>query len=670
MRLPRLLLIALVPLVALPFSGLSSGPPAGKGLDRDSADKIAERMEKLNRAVAGLRRLGVNDLNLADVEIYLRAAAQARKHNESSGKDVAARTLAVLDRGLLRASQQARGERPWLAQAGEVVARGYRSRIDGSLQPYAVTLPADYGSIKGKRYRLDVVLHSRNDNLNEVAFLYDHRGDKPAPRDLDHVSLEVFGRGNNGYRWAGESDVFEAIENFLGVDAMQRPDGSQVDTSRAVIRGFSMGGAGAWHIGLHRPSSWCAVSPGAGFTSTHGYVKGLPAKLPGYQEACLRIYDAADYAANAFDVPVVAYAGADDPQIQAARTVQARLKPLGRDIKLLVAPSVKHALPAEWERKLDAEIARIAARPRPDYVPKVYFVTYTLKYPSCQWVEILGLEKHYHKALVEAEHVENGWTVKTANVRALHLHLWPGATREQVTVNIDGQKLDRVLPYAARGGDLHVYLEKRGDKWAAALPERLYTERLRKPQKTSNLQGPIDDAFSAPFLCVRGTRQAWHEAPEDYARDNLARFRTEWSKFFRGDLPVKNDVDVTAEDIATRHLVLFGDPASNSLIEQVLPGLPLGWTKKAVSLAGKDYDAAKHVPALIYPSPLTPDRYVVLNSGHTFRAADLRGSNALLYPRLGDYGLLRLTPTKDNPLAVEVVAAGLFDDYWQFPVRR
>src|SRR5687767_15243023 len=39
----------------------------------------------------------------------------------------------------------------------------------------------------------------------------------------------------------------------------------------------------------------------------------------------------------------------------------------------------------------------------------------------------------------------------------------------------------------------------------------------------------------------------------------------------------------------------------------------------------------------------------VLNSGHTFHAKDFQGTNALLYPRLGDYALLKVTsPEKDR----------------------
>jgi hypothetical protein len=78
-------------------------------------------------------------------------------------------------------------------------------------------------------------------------------------------------------------------------------------------------------------------------------------------------------------------------------------------------------------------------------------------------------------------------------------------------------------------------------------------------------------------------------------------------------------------------------------------------------------DAGNHVPVLVYPSPLGQGRYVVLNSGHTFHADDFRGSNALLYPRLGDFALLKLQADKNDALATETVGAGLFDDFWHVP---
>jgi predicted esterase len=644
-------------------SALTFQPPKVAPPDADTLATIESRADRLEKAIDQLQRLGVHDPALADIEVYLRAGRMIVKHGEFF-KDTAKHVVPVLDQGLLRASQQARGETPWYGAVGQTVARGYRSRLDGTVQPYAVTYPHDYGQDKRKRYRVDVVLHGRDSGLSEVSFLYRNRGGKPAPKDLSHVRIDIFGRGNNAYRWAGETDVFEAVQSFFAVEGFLGREGF-VDRSRVVLRGYSMGGAGTWHIGLHRPDQWVVLGPGAGFTTTRGYVAKLPEKLPDYQEACLHIYDAADYAENAFDVPIVAYNGDEDPQIQSARNIEALLKPLGLSMTHYVAPKLKHQQPpSEYAAKLEADYAKYAAKGKPEYPEKVRFVTWTLKYPGCYWVELLGLDRHYVRARVEADRVEDGFRLKTDNVRSLRLAMWPGATREPANVVIDGQKLV-VRPSASRTNELFVYLEKQSGKWAPVLAERLYVERLRSPRKSHGLQGPIDDAFSAPFLCVRGTGTPWHDATEQYAKANLERFKGEWSKYLRGDLPVKDDSEVTAEDLATKHLILFGDPGSNSLIEQALPKLPVGWTKKSITFAGADHDAATHVPVMIYPSPLAADRYIVLNSGHTFHAREFQGTNALLYPRLGDHAVLKLAGAKDDPLAVEVVRAGLFDDDWR-----
>ena len=50
-------------------------------------------------------------------------------------------------------------------------------------------------------------------------------------------------------------------------------------------------------------------------------------------------------------------------------------------------------------------------------------------------------------------------------------------------------------------------------------------------QKVAGLQGPIDDAFTAPFLCVRGTGSPWNEAAQRYADASLNQFQTMWEKY-------------------------------------------------------------------------------------------------------------------------------------------
>jgi dienelactone hydrolase len=645
-------------------TGQSFAPPAVQPPNEATLKAIEAKAAKLNRAIAAMRRQGVRDPWIAEVEIYHKAASWIVRHNEFFVAQAGQWTLDALDRGSLRATQLAGGETPWVHHFGHAVIRAYRSRVDGSVQPYAVTWPADYGKDPQKKWRLDVVLHGRDSSLTEVKFLQQHAGGQPAAKH-DFVQIDIYGRGNNAYRWAGETDVMEAVDAFLAVERFLGRDG-MLDPARVMLRGFSMGGAGTWHLGLHRPDRWCVIGPGAGFTTTHGYLKGIPDRLPPYQEACLRIYDSVDYAENAFNVPVVAYAGANDPQLQAARNIEARLKPLNIGMKLLVAPGLEHKFPPEWQQKAEEAYRTYAAggTGRPAFPERVHFVTCTLKYPSCAWVEILGLDRHYEKTVVDTRKTVNEFAVTTRNVRSLRLGL-PDDAAQGVVLTIDNQEI-RARPHLGPAAAPSLYLERRDKQWRAVAPQKLAASRLRRLQKMTGLQGPIDDAFSEGFLCVRGTGKPWHDPTQKYADGALDRFAREWDKYIRGKLPVKDDVEVTDEDLAAKHLILFGDPASNSLVADALDGLPLKWTAKSLVLGdGQSFDAAEHVPVLIYPSPFNTGRYVVLNSGHTFHEADFRGTNALLYPRLGDYAVLKLQPTEKDPLGTEVAVAGLFDDAWQ-----
>src|SRR5262249_8656699 len=190
----------------------------------------------------------------------------------------------------------------------------------------------------------------------------------------------------------------------------------------------------------------------------------------------------------------------------------------------------KHEFPAEWQAKAEAEYAKHAASGRQEYPKRVRFVTYTLKYPSCDWVEIISLDAHYRKTLIDAEKTEAGFRVTTANVRALKLMLPSGSTRLPITIEINTEKVE-TRPYFDADGTAVVDLERRGEQWRATLAQKLVTDRLRTRQKVTGLQGPIDDAFMSSFLCVRGTGRAWHPATQEFAEKSLKRFTAEWDKY-------------------------------------------------------------------------------------------------------------------------------------------
>ena len=147
--------------------------------------------------------MGITDPYLAEVEIYHKAAAWLLDQEKIDQKGVADATGEVLDRGLLRASQQVRARRRGSIRLA-MRDSAPTARIDGSIQPYAVAFPADYGKDRLASRRVDVVLHGRNDVSHGGLFLHEHDGLHNIPADQDWVQIDIFGRGNNAYRWAGE----------------------------------------------------------------------------------------------------------------------------------------------------------------------------------------------------------------------------------------------------------------------------------------------------------------------------------------------------------------------------------------------------------------------------------------------------------------------------------
>src|SRR5258708_13497404 len=68
---------------------------------------------------------------------------------------------------------------------------------------------------------------------------------------------------------------------------------------------------------------WGVSEAGAGLTERIKYAK--LENLPPYQQAALHIYDAMDYAVNAFDAPIIGYGGEIDPQLEASANIREQL---------------------------------------------------------------------------------------------------------------------------------------------------------------------------------------------------------------------------------------------------------------------------------------------------------------------------------------------------------
>ncbi len=657
-----------------PLPVVSETFPAGlSAADRQQiAADLASLAEKLNRARDLDSKTAAGSDLWADAGQFHKGVVWALRYETNLPPRNVLLLKKSLQRGLQRADALLAKESAWPRKRGKLL-RGCVSAVDGSTQPYGVIVPAGYDG--SKPMRLDVVLHgsSRPVGLSELRFgaRFDDgdSGGQAAP-EQDYIELHPLGRVENCYRWAGETDVFEAIE------AVCR--NYRIDRDRIVLRGMSMGASGTWHLGLKRPDRFVAIGPYCGYVDTHrfsetplpNFIKVGP--LPPHQESALHMLDSVDYAANAGVVPAIAAIGEKDVFFQAHVIMGEAFTREGLAMVNLISPGTGHVIDPVTHREQMRRIGEHAAKGL-DHAPRhLRFVTWTLKYNRCHWLEILALGKHYERAEFEAS-IDDAGVIEIKDPRnitrfAIRPPLPPGGSLKARIGGVDVPVPDS----RANDAEARFVFALKNGKWVCLPHGAEATPTGKRP----GLQGPIDDAFTAPFLAVRGTGKPWNPQVGAWADANLRRFAYEWARYMRGDLPVKNDTEVTDADLRDKNLILFGDPGSNLWIRKALKEMPVDWGREKLQVAGKTYPAGDHAPAFIRASPLAgaTDRYLVVNSGHTFHEKEFAALNYLLFPRLGDWAVMRVgadakawTPGAGE-LPEQPVEAGYFDEEWRAPV--
>ncbi len=631
-------------------------------------DQIKARTAELERLVSALKAQGRTADQVTDVEVYAKAGQMLLEFpDQFFTQNGILHAQAVLETGISKAKQLQNHVSPELTGRKQIHA--YRSEIDGSVQPYGVTLPASYDPAKPAR--LYVWMHGRQNQTTEAEFLYNFPNSgpgRPPVADVGQIQLDVFGRINGaGYHWSGEADVFEALA------AVQKR--FKIDNKRILLRGFSMGGEGAWNVALHHPDRFAAAEIGAGTWSRRSALPGLQP----YQYAVLNIWENMEqWALNTFNLPLAGHDGDADTQVcclpppppgtpnrgQLESSLRTRaqlekegfrsvgepdfLHSEGTPAVFLISRQTGHGTSPLVRERLDAFLKEWGDRGQTS-PQHIRFVTWTTRYNHDYWISVDGLAKTYARAEVDANRTSGGtqYQITTSNVTRLTLHETGHARR----VILDGKNL-KVKP--AR----QIAFEKGGNNW------RVVRNAPLGLRKTHALQGPIDDAFLDPFLLVRPTGTPWNADVHQQTLRSLARFERLWARFFRGHPFVKDDKDVTADDLTHYHVVLFGDPGSNSWIAKMQSGLPFRWTRETVKLGNRTFPAAEYFPVLIYPNPLHPSKYVVINSGLTITDREYNGDYGM--PQWGDYAIVKVKEGSELP---ELSEAGLFDESWRLPAE-
>lgn len=668
----------IVPLFAAPLFTSADGPAdnipsnvrripkLGIEVPADRKAKLEAGLKQLDDKIGALK--GKKDAKVAellpDVEVYFKAIHDALVYQEffdAKELDPADKILAA---GIERADQLAKGEAPWTTATGLVV-RGYVSKIDGSVQPYGLVIPESYSNKGPGRFRCDLWFHGRGETLSELNFINDRSRNVGQYSPEDTIVLHPYGRYCNANKFAGEIDVLEALDS---VKKRYR-----IDDDRIAVRGFSMGGASTWQFAVHYPDRWFAANPGAGFSETPLFLKVFQQedlKPTWWEQKLWNWYDCPGWCINLKHCPTVAYSGEIDKQKQAADVMEKALAEEGIELVHIIGPKTPHAIHAQSKIEIDRRLKSLAKTGRDSTPIDLEFATYTLRYNKLNWLTVDGLAEHWSQARVSGALAADGVEIDAEGVTDLTLSFDAGEApfdlQSNVTIIINDDEVEAPGPKSDKSWEVSLHRARGEWKLGRRDGEKRDAEVLRKKH---GVQGPIDDAFLDRFIFVRPTGKAWHESTGKWSASELDRAIEHWRRHFRGNAIVKDDTTITADDIQTANLILWGDPSSNAVLKQVADKLPIEWSREAVVVGDKKYPADKHALIAVYPNPQNRDRYIVLNSSFTFRDYAYL-NNARQVPMLPDWAVVDLTTPPNAVWPGKIADADFFDERWRLKVSE
>ncbi len=643
------------------FKG-SLPPKATADLSAEQQAGVEKQLATVTAAFAAVKK----HPRAADADIFIKAVRFALEFHEWYDKkpeEGVKKATTLLAEAMTRIESLKHDETPWMNGTGQKVL-GFYSKIDDSPQPYGVEVPEglEFGAGR-KPVSMWIWLHGRGDTATDLHFITSQMKSKGGQfKPAGTIVIHPFGRYCNGWKSAGETDVFEARD-----DAQAR---FNVDENRIALAGFSMGGAGAWHLGAHFSDQWACVHTGAGFVDVKRYQKLTPDKMPPwYEQKLWGVYDVPDYARNFFNVPLISYSGELDAQRDSAEYMMEVLGKEGLKPPHLIGPGMGHKYHPETIKEVQRLIEEAVEKGRNPNPREVHVQTRTAKYGKMHWLAIASLQRPWEDARADAKWLgDDTIEIETNNVLKLSLGPFMPENRPKA-LRIDGESWGgpRILRSSFGGHSAH--LIRHHGKWQVEALD------ASEKGKTPDLSGPADDAFTGRFIVVLPEGQGLNDSVTRWADAEGRHFITRWKSLMRGDPIVMKASDVSSKVLKGCSVILWGDPQSNPLIAKALPELPLKWDQPQLSLNGRTFDARNHAPVLCYPNPFVVRaeehanrRYIVLNSGLTFREAHDK-TNSLQNPKLPDWAILDITQAPTAESAGKVVAADFFDEHWQVVPR-
>lgn len=460
------------------------------------------------------------------------------------------------------------------------------SGIEGSVQYYAVT-PAQPAVQKPGPLALVLSTHGASVEAQGQADAY-------APKTWAHVVAPT-NRRPYGFDWEdwGRMDALEVL------DIASRRLGT--DPAQTYLTGHSMGGHGAWQLGVTFPDHFAAVAPSAGWISFFSYAGGR--RYEGTNELLKLV----NRAANPSDTLLLAsnylhqgiyilHGDADDNvPVREARTMRAELEKFHRDFAWHEQKGAGHwwgNACVDWPPIFD-----LFARRKIPAAESIRFLSFSTANPgissSSHWIGIEAQQRALEKSVVEArwDPITAQFSAATKNVERLRVDLVGLKPGRDPVFELDGVRLTNVV---AASRSRSVWFARRGQEW---FPSESASRLMKGPHRA----GPFKDAFRNRMIFVYGTAGTPEENAWAFAK---ARFDAE-SFWYRGNgsIDVVPDVQFDPTREKDRGVILYGNADSNRAWQGLLGASPVQVRRGGIRIGSREVQGSDLAVLFLRPRP-------------------------------------------------------------------
>jgi dienelactone hydrolase len=541
-----------------------------------------------------------------------------------------------------------------LEAAGQTAARirpygfyrlAYRDEVDGSPQFCRSYLPAAYDP--AKKWPLVLQIHGYNPaNPKYVRWWAAdsrHAGiDAEFANHQGVIYMEPHGRGNTTYLGLGDTDILTVI-------ALAKKH-FNVDEDRVYLTGDSMGGWGTWNVATRHPDLFAAIAPVYGGADYHSQLPEAElAKLSDLDRFFLDKHSSWSMADGLLNMPIFVHHGDVDKTVSVdySRYGVRMLERWGYDVRYQEVPGRGHESLDVMNDNIEWFLKH---RRNPDPV-HVRIRSAELRNASAYWARVEQAASPLEFMALDAEVVDpNTIRLDTQNVAAVTLSLSKALVDPAKSLKIiwNGNVREANL----KDGRVRIVAEKAANQNALS--------------KSPALPGTISDFTTTPFAIVVGTVSKDPEMVE-MCREKADAAIKYWRDWQKQEPRVFKDTELTDSEAARYSLLLFGGPEANAVTAKLAGRLPIRIAADEIAVDGKSFRVTNAAVQMLYPNPLNPARYVLLDAGSSVDGLYMCDP---LNRDLGDWDFAildgRYPPQAQRvPQYKSRVVSGVFDASWR-----